>query len=33
VWAAAGTPTTVFPITLSDLERITEPVWADLSEG
>ncbi len=31
VWAAAGTPTTVFPISLADLDRLAEPVWADLS--
>lgn len=32
VWAAAGTPTTVFPISLTDLDRLAKPVWADLSE-
>jgi prolyl-tRNA editing enzyme YbaK/EbsC (Cys-tRNA(Pro) deacylase) len=32
VWAAAGTPTTVFPISISDLDRLAKPVWADLSE-
>lgn len=32
LWAAAGTPTTVFPITLADLERVTRPVWAPLSQ-
>jgi prolyl-tRNA editing enzyme YbaK/EbsC (Cys-tRNA(Pro) deacylase) len=32
VWAAAGTPTTVFPISLADLERLANPVWADLTE-
>jgi prolyl-tRNA editing enzyme YbaK/EbsC (Cys-tRNA(Pro) deacylase) len=31
VWAAAGTPTTVFPISLADLERLVAPVWAQLS--
>lgn len=31
VWAAAGTPTTVFPISLSDLDRIATPTWAQLS--
>lgn len=31
VWAAAGTPTTVFPISLSELDRLAGPVWADLS--
>jgi len=28
VWAAAGTPTTVFPISISDLDRLAAPVWA-----
>ena len=32
VWAAAGTPTTVFPISLTDLDRLARPVWEDLSE-
>jgi prolyl-tRNA editing enzyme YbaK/EbsC (Cys-tRNA(Pro) deacylase) len=32
VWAAAGTPTTVFPISIADLDRLAKPVWADLSE-
>jgi prolyl-tRNA editing enzyme YbaK/EbsC (Cys-tRNA(Pro) deacylase) len=31
VWAAAGTPTTVFPIALTDLERVAAPAWAPLS--
>ncbi len=31
VWAAAGTPTTVFPIPLTDLDRIAGPHWCDLS--
>ncbi|MFO7549620.1 MAG: YbaK/EbsC family protein [Acidimicrobiia bacterium] len=31
VWAAAGTPTTVFPISLSDLERTSRPRWGELS--
>ena len=31
VWAAAGTPTTVFPISLADLDRMTSPSWCDLS--
>ena len=30
VWAAAGTPQTVFPISIADLDRIVRPVWADL---
>ena len=31
VWAAAGTPTTVFPISISDLDRLAKPVWAGLA--
>lgn len=31
VWAAGGTPTTVFPISISDLDRVVSPVWEDLS--
>jgi Cys-tRNA(Pro) deacylase len=31
VWAAAGTPTTVFPIAIGDLDRIAQPQWAELS--
>lgn len=31
VWAAAGTPTTVFPVALADLDRIAQPRWFDLS--
>jgi prolyl-tRNA editing enzyme YbaK/EbsC (Cys-tRNA(Pro) deacylase) len=31
VWAAAGTPTTVFQISLADLERLSSPTWADLA--
>jgi prolyl-tRNA editing enzyme YbaK/EbsC (Cys-tRNA(Pro) deacylase) len=27
IWAAAGTPTTVFPISISDLDRLARPVW------
>ncbi|MDM8528235.1 YbaK/EbsC family protein [Anaerolineales bacterium HSG24] len=30
IWAAAGTPNTVFPITPDDLKRITQGVVADL---
>jgi Cys-tRNA(Pro) deacylase len=33
VWAAAGTPTTVFPLALADLERVVAPVWAPLSSA
>lgn len=32
VWAAAGTPTTVFPITLEDLDRLAGPSWEDLTQ-
>lgn len=31
VWAAAGTPTTVFPISLADLDRLARPVWATVT--
>jgi prolyl-tRNA editing enzyme YbaK/EbsC (Cys-tRNA(Pro) deacylase) len=31
-WAAAGTPTTVFPISLADLVRASGAAWADLAE-
>lgn len=31
VWAAGGTPTTVFPISLEDLDRSAQPVWGQLS--
>lgn len=31
LWAAAGTPTTVFPISPVDLDRLVAPVWAELS--
>jgi prolyl-tRNA editing enzyme YbaK/EbsC (Cys-tRNA(Pro) deacylase) len=31
VWAAAGTPTTVFPISLRDLDQAVSPSWGDLS--
>jgi 5,10-methenyltetrahydrofolate synthetase len=32
VWAAAGTPTTVFPIAVEELARSTGAVWVDLAE-
>jgi len=32
VWAAGGTPTTVFPISLEDLDRSARPIWAELSK-
>jgi len=31
VWAAAGTPTTVFPISISDLDRLASPLWVDIT--
>ena len=31
VWAAAGTPTTVFPISISDLDRLATPVWVTVT--
>lgn len=31
VWAAAGTPSTVFPISLADLDRLSSPQWADVT--
>ena len=33
VWAAAGTPTTVFPISVADLDRVASPTWAELSSA
>ena len=32
VWAAAGTPTTVFSISIADLERLARPVWAVVTQ-
>ena len=31
VWAAGGTPSTVFPISLDDLDRMSHPEWATIS--
>lgn len=31
VWAAGGTPSTVFPISLEDLDRMSRPTWAEIS--
>lgn len=31
VWAAGGTPSTVFPISLSDLDRLANPIWASIT--
>ncbi len=32
VWAAGGTPTTVFPISVKALDRLARPVWAAITE-
>ena len=31
VWTAGGTPTTVFPISLEDLDRLAQPVWTEVA--
>lgn len=31
VWAAAGTPTTVFPISIEELDRLAAPVWTTVT--
>lgn len=31
VWAAAGTPTSVFPISIPDLDRLARPTWATIT--
>ena len=31
VWCAAGTPTTVFPISIDDLDRLARPVWIEVT--
>jgi prolyl-tRNA editing enzyme YbaK/EbsC (Cys-tRNA(Pro) deacylase) len=31
VWAAAGTPTTVFPISIDDLGRLSGATWASIT--
>lgn len=31
VWAAGGTPTTVFPISLDELDRLATPVWVTVT--
>jgi prolyl-tRNA editing enzyme YbaK/EbsC (Cys-tRNA(Pro) deacylase) len=31
VWCAAGTPTTVFPISLADLDRLASPTWVEVT--
>ena len=32
LWAAGGTPSTVFPIPVAELDRLSSPTWADISE-
>ncbi len=31
VWAAAGTPMSVFPISIADLDRLASPLWAEIT--
>ena len=31
VWAAGGTPATVFPISIHDLDRLASPIWAPIT--
>ena len=31
LWAAAGTPTSVFPVTIPDLDRLSSPIWSDIT--
>jgi prolyl-tRNA editing enzyme YbaK/EbsC (Cys-tRNA(Pro) deacylase) len=31
VWAAAGTPTSVFPISVDELDRLAKPTWASIA--
>jgi Cys-tRNA(Pro) deacylase len=31
VWCAAGTPTSVFPISILDLDRLARPLWVDIT--
>jgi prolyl-tRNA editing enzyme YbaK/EbsC (Cys-tRNA(Pro) deacylase) len=31
VWAAGGTPTTVFPISIEELDRLAHPHWANIT--
>lgn len=33
VWAAAGTPTTVFPISIEELERHAHPIWGPITDA
>lgn len=31
VWAAGGTPSTVFPISIDDLDRLASPTWTPIT--
>lgn len=31
IWSAAGTPDTIYPISLADFEKYVQPTWADLA--
>lgn len=31
VWAAGGTPNTVFPISMTDLENLSSPIWVEVT--
>ena len=33
VWAAGGTPSTVFPISIEDLNRLASPQWAEVTRN
>jgi prolyl-tRNA editing enzyme YbaK/EbsC (Cys-tRNA(Pro) deacylase) len=32
VWSAAGTPTTIYPVALDDLVRVSRATWVDVAE-
>jgi prolyl-tRNA editing enzyme YbaK/EbsC (Cys-tRNA(Pro) deacylase) len=31
VWTAGGTPSTVFPISLDDLDKLAQPLWTNIT--
>ncbi|HEX6946869.1 MAG TPA: YbaK/EbsC family protein [Acidimicrobiia bacterium] len=33
VWAAGGTPNTVFPISIAELDEWASPIWADITQS
>ena len=33
VWAAGGTPNTVFPLTLAELDDWVDPIWAEITRS